>query len=257
MNRDLCFSLCLFSFSLCLFSFSQQSPEPPKRSNLNGRKQPRGEDAAPPRPAPPHASGGGALGRGPCSQVTPSPDPRSLRAEGVPRPDRKEGMGRRERYLVIRCLPRTQTQLPRAEPHVTVGVDLQERARGGGVGRDLECTSPTQETSGGTEAGSGAGGMTRAQPSRWALWCDIFLPPLGARFTSLSGPKLHPRPDGATDHHKGHFPSPSARGWRPWLPPFQRLTIPRVRGQGRRWKRTNTELKVQEQRHVVRVHKIK
>ena len=40
-------------------------------------------------------------------------------------------MGRRERYLVIRCLPGTQTQLPRAEPPVTVGVDLQGRARGG------------------------------------------------------------------------------------------------------------------------------
>ena len=85
-------------------------------------------------------------------------------------------MGRRERYLVIRCLPGTQTQLPRAEPPVTVGVDLQGRARGGVGGgvRDPERTSPTQETSGGTEAGSGAGGMTRAQPSRWALWCDIF-----------------------------------------------------------------------------------
>lgn len=43
-------------------------------------------------------------------------------------------MGRRERYLVIRCLPRTQTHLPRAEPPVTVGVDPQGRARGGGWG---------------------------------------------------------------------------------------------------------------------------
>jgi len=54
--------------------------------------------------------------------------------------------------------------------------------------------------------------MTRAQPRRWALWCDLFLPPLGAKFISLSGPKLHPRPDGATDHHKGHFPLPFGSG---------------------------------------------
>lgn len=44
-------------------------------------------------------------------------------------------MGRRKRYLVIRRLPGTQTQLPRAEPLVTVGVDLHGRAHGGGWGR--------------------------------------------------------------------------------------------------------------------------